>query len=194
MGDGAGDFGEGAGEFVEAVSDGDVFHYVGLVKDVGAGGGDVDVYEVGGGGGGGGGVGHSFEEGADVGGREGEAAAGVDVADGGLGFARGEVGYLSCLVVVGGVDLDGFDGEWVVGVLGEHGDEDVVDDLGFGFVGCRDVDEDVSCFGTDFRVVAVYYWRHGADCPVGVEYDRIDWGVSNYVKVARKVLVVLLPM
>ena len=50
LGDGAGDGGEGAGEGVEAVGDGDVFHYVGLVEDVGAGGGNVDVDEVGGGG------------------------------------------------------------------------------------------------------------------------------------------------
>lgn len=59
MGDGAGDGGEGAGEAVEAVGDGDVFHYVGLVEDVGAGGGDVHVYEGGGGGGGVRGVGHA---------------------------------------------------------------------------------------------------------------------------------------
>lgn len=59
LGDGAGDGGEGAGEGVEAVGDGDVFHYVGLVEDVGAGGGDVDVDEVGGGGGGGCVVGHA---------------------------------------------------------------------------------------------------------------------------------------
>ena len=46
LGDGACDFGEGAREAVEAVGDRDVFHYVGLVEDVGAGGRDVDIHEV----------------------------------------------------------------------------------------------------------------------------------------------------
>ncbi len=59
LGDCAGDGGEGAGERVEAVGDGDVFHYIGLVEDIGAGRGYVDVDEIGGGGGGGRVVGHA---------------------------------------------------------------------------------------------------------------------------------------
>lgn len=58
--DGGGDGGEGAREPVEPVGDGDVFHDVGLVQDVGAGGGDE--HGEGGGrfaGGRGGGVGHA---------------------------------------------------------------------------------------------------------------------------------------
>ncbi len=65
------------------------------MEDVGAGWGDVDVYEVGGGGGGRGGVGHAFEEGAYLGGGEGEAAAGIYVADRCLGLTRGEVRCLA---------------------------------------------------------------------------------------------------
>ena len=56
-------------------------------------------------------------------------------------------------MVVRGMDLDRFHGEGFGGVLGEHADEDVVDDFGFGFVGGCDVDEDVAGFSTDFRVV-----------------------------------------
>ena len=59
LGDCAGDGGEGAGERVEAVCDGDVFHYVGLVEDIGASRGNVDVDEIGGGGGGDRVVGHA---------------------------------------------------------------------------------------------------------------------------------------
>lgn len=109
-GDGGGDGGEGPWEAVEAVGDGDVFHYVGLVEDVGAGGGDEDV-DGGGGlsGGGGGGVRHAVEEGADFGGGELEAAAGVDVGyRGGCGTGF-EDGGGARLAVVGGADLDGFD-------------------------------------------------------------------------------------
>ena len=69
--------GEGAGEAVEAVGDGYVFHYVGLVEDVCACWGDVDVYKVGVRGGGRGCVGHAFEKGADFVGGQGEPATGV---------------------------------------------------------------------------------------------------------------------
>lgn len=108
-----------------------------------------------------------------------------------MGGAGGEVGGAAGLGVVGGVDLDGFDGEGVGGVLGEHGDEDVVDDFGFGFVGGGYVDEDVAGLGADFRVVGIYYWGHGADGSVGVEDDGVDWGVSDYVEVAGEVFVIL---
>lgn len=109
-GDGGGDGGEGAWEAVEAVGDGDVFHDVRLVEDVGAGGGDEDVEGGGGvGEGGGGGVGHAVEERADFGGGETEAAAGVDVGYRGGCGAGFEDGGGARLAVVGGVDLDGFD-------------------------------------------------------------------------------------
>ena len=81
LGDGARDVGEGTGEAVETVGDSDIFHDVGLVEHVGACWGDVDVDEVWGGAGGGCCVGHSFQEGANFWGGEGEAAAGVDVGD-----------------------------------------------------------------------------------------------------------------
>ena len=63
-------------------------------------------------------------------------------------------------MVVRGVDLDGFDGERFGGVLGEHRDEDVVDDFCFGLVGRCDIDEDVAGFGADFGMVRVDYWGH----------------------------------
>ena len=87
-------------------------------------------------------------------------------------------------MVVRRLDLDGLNGEGVGGVLREHGDEDIVDDFGFGFVGSGDVDEDVTGLEADFRVVGVYYWGHGADCSVGVKDDGVDWRVSDYMQVA----------
>ena len=61
LGDGAGDVGEGSREIVEAVGDGDVFHYVGLMQDIGASGWDVRVYQIVRGGGWRRGVAHSFQ-------------------------------------------------------------------------------------------------------------------------------------
>lgn len=95
-------------------------------------------------------------------------------------------------MIVGGVDLDRFDGEGFFCVLGEHGDEYVVHDFGFGFVRGCDVDEDVAGFGTNFRVVAVYDWRHGTDRSVRIEDDGVDGRISNNVKVAGEVLVILI--
>ncbi len=55
-----------------------------------------------------------------------------------------------------GVDGDGADlREGLLGVLGKHGDEDVDDNLDFGFVGRCCFDKYVLCFGTYLRVVAV---------------------------------------
>ena len=79
--DGAGDGGEGAGERVETVGDGDVLHYIGLVEDIGAGRGNVDLDEIGRGGRGDRVVGHASEECADFGRGKGKAAAGIYVGD-----------------------------------------------------------------------------------------------------------------
>ena len=174
LGDGGGDGGEGAGQLVEAVGDADVFHDVGLVEDVGSGGWDEEVEGVRVGGGGGcGRVGHASQQGAGFLGGEVEAAAGVDVGEGGGGGARGEVGDEAGFVVVGGGDADLFDGEGGGGVLGEHADEDVVDDFEFGAVGCREVDEDIAGLEGDLAVIGVDDGGHRADCPVGVENDRV---------------------
>ena len=87
-------------------------------------------------------------------------------------------------MVVWGFNLDGFDREGLRGILGEHGDEDVVDYLGFRFVcGCY-VDEDVAGFEADFGVVGVDYRGHGTDSSVCVEDDGVDWRVSDYVEIA----------
>lgn len=181
LGDGGADIGEGAGEFVEAVGDADVFHDVGLVQDVGAGRGDEDVEDVGGGAAGFGGVGHAGEEVADLGGLERDPRAAVDVVDLGLGGAWGEVGDDAGLVVVRGVDLDGLDGEGLGGVLAEHGDEDLADDFDFGAVGGGDFDEDVFGAGGDFRVLAVDDGWEGADGAVRVVDDRVDGAVADDV-------------
>ena len=184
LGDGGGDVGEGSREVVEAVGYCDVFHYIGLMQDVCASGRDVHVYEVVRGGGWRSGIAHSLQQGADFGSGERQAATRVDVRDRGLGLAGSEVGDLAGLMVMRGSDLDGFDREGLRGVLGEHGDEDVVDYLGFGFVcGCY-VDENVAGFEADFGVVGVDDWGHGADSSVRVEDHRVDWRVSDNVEIA----------
>lgn len=84
-------------------------------------------------------------------------------------------------MVVWGSNLDGFDREGLRGVLGEHGNDDVVHYLGFRLVGGCYVDEDVARFEADFGVVGIDYWRHGADCSVCVKDDWVNRGVFDYV-------------
>ena len=154
------------------------------MQDICASGRDVHVYEVIRSGRWRSGVAHSLQQGANVRGRERQAATRVDVRYRGLGLARSEVGDLAGLMVVRGFDLDGFNREGLRGVLGEHGDEDVIDYLGFRFVcGCY-VDEDVAGLEADFGVVGVDYWGHGADSSVRVEDDGVNWRVSDYVEIA----------
>lgn len=98
-----------------------------------------------------------------------------------MGLAGGEIRDLAGLVVVWGADLDRFDCEGLRGILGEHGDDDIVYYLGFCFVGCCYVDEDVAGFEAYFGVVRIDYWRHGANCSVCVEDDWVDGGVFDYV-------------
>ena len=59
-----------------------------------------------------------------------------------------------------GADVDGLNGERFGGVLGEHGDEDIVNNLSFSLVGCGYVDEDVAGFEANFGVVGIYDWGH----------------------------------
>lgn len=73
------------------------------------------------------------------------------------------------------MNLNGLDCEGLFRVLAEHGHEDVVHYFSLGLVRRCYIDEDVAGFGADFRVVGIYYWRHRADCSVGVEDDRVDW-------------------
>lgn len=70
------------------------------------------------------------------------------------------------------------------GVLGEHGDNDVVTDLGFGLVGCCYVDEDVAGFKGDFGMVGIDDGRHGANCAVGVEDNGVDGRVPYYMQIS----------
>ena len=109
-----------------------------------------------------------------------------------MSFAGSEIRDLAGFVVVWGVDLDRFDCEGFRGILREHSDDDVVYYLGFRSVGGCYVNEDVAGFEADFGVVGVDYWRHGADCSICIKNDWVDWRVSDYVKVAREVFVVLL--
>ena len=87
---------------------------------------------------------------------------------------------------------DGLHGEGFVSILAEHGDQDVIADLGFCLVGCGDINEDVSSLQGNFRMVGIDDWRHGADCGICVEDHRIDGRVSNNMEVARQVLVLLI--
>ena len=41
----------------------------------------------------------------------------------------------------------------LIGILAEHRHQDVVADLGFGFVGCGDIDEDIAGINRDFCMV-----------------------------------------
>lgn len=75
---------------------------------------------------------------------------------------------------MGGGYADGGLREGFGGVLGEHGDNDVVTDLGFRLVGCCDVDEDIAGFKGDFGMIGVDNGRHGADRAVGVEDHGVD--------------------
>ena len=75
-------------------------------------------------------------------------------------MARCQVGGDAGLRVVRRADLDGLDGEGFGGVLGEHGNKDVVNNFGFSLVGCCYVDEDVAGFEADFGVVGIYDWGH----------------------------------
>lgn len=189
--DGAGFSGEGFGEVVVPVSNGHVLHNIALVEDVGAVDGDLDVNVVGVCGGGSAHEGHLLQHGADLGGGEGETAAGVDVRDFGDGWAGGHVGHHTGFGVVLGHDGDGFHGEGFVAVLGEHGDKHVDHDLDFGFVGGGHFDKDVAGFERDFGVVAVDDGGERADGAVGVEDNGIHGGVPDDVKEAAEVFVVL---
>ncbi len=75
-------------------------------------------------------------------------------------MSGGKVGGNTGLGVLRGADLNRLDGEGFGGVLGEHGDEDIVYNFGFGFVGCGYVDEDVAGFEADLGVVGIYDWGH----------------------------------
>lgn len=45
--------------------------------------------------------------------------------------------------------------ELLLGVLGEHSDEDVIDNFDLGFVKSCDFNENIPGFGADLRMVAV---------------------------------------
>lgn len=56
-------------------------------------------------------------------------------------------------MIVWRIYLDGLDGEGFFGVLGEHGDNYVIHDFGFGSVGGGNVDKDITSFDADLRMV-----------------------------------------
>ena len=88
-------------------------------------------------------------------------------------------------------DLDRLDGEGFFGVLGEHGYEDVVDDLDFRLVESCDFNEDVSGMDANLGVVSVDDWGKGAYRSFGVEDNRVNWRLSYYMQIASKVFIIL---
>lgn len=80
-----------------------------------------------------------------------------------------------------GYDFDGFDGEGLGAVGGEHCYDHVDYDFDFSLVGGGAVDEDV--FGVEgyLGMVAVYDRWHGEDGAVRVVDDRIDGRVADDV-------------
>lgn len=178
-----------AGELVEAVADGEVFHDVALVEDVGSRGGDGYFEEVGVLLGGLGDVGHLGEELAKLVGGGVETGAIVEVVDFGGGDAGLEGGSDAGEVVVVRNDFDGLDGEGLGAVHAEHGDEHVGDDAELGQVGGGDLDEDVGGVESDLGVLAVDDGGERADYTVGVVDDGVYGGVADDVQETTQVLV-----
>lgn len=187
--DGGAAVGRCAGELVEAVADGEIFHDVALVEDVGSRGGDGDFKEVGVLLGGLRDVGHLGEELAELVGGGVETRAVVEVVDFGGGDAGLESGSDAGEVVVVRDDLDWLDGEGLGAVHAEHGDEHVGDDAELGKIGGGDLDEDVGRVESDLGVLAVNDGRERADYAVGVVDDGVHRGVADDVQETAQVLV-----
>ena len=45
-------------------------------------------------------------------------------------------------------------------ILRKHSDQNIIDYFEFGAIGCSYIDENISCIGTDLRMVGVDYGRH----------------------------------
>lgn len=92
-------------------------------------------------------------------------------------------------MVVGRDDIDGLDGERLVAVLREHGDQHVGHNLGLGLVRGRHLNQDIPGGEGDLGAVAVDDGGERADVAVGVENDGVYGGVADDVEVSSEVFV-----
>jgi hypothetical protein len=187
------------------VCDGDVFHEVALVEDVASGDGDGDVEEIGILCGGVGKDTHFVEEGGEVGGREGETGAGVEVRDFG-GHFTGFNGWTETgAAIVFRVDLNGFNARFVRlecgrggeeregfrRVDGEHCDHGVDDDFEFSLIGGSAIDEDICRIEGNLGKVAVDDRRKTENIVIRVVKNRISRRISNDMQIFSNVFIIL---
>ena len=71
------------------------------------------------------------------------------------------------------------DGERLVAIFGEHGDDHVQYDFGFGQICGRAFDEDIPRIERDFRVIPVDDRRHGKNHAIGVVDHWIYWRIAD---------------
>lgn len=210
LGNGTGLARERPGKVVEAISDGDILHDVGLVEHVSSRRRNKHINQVLRSGRGLRIVSHLLQERADLFGGELQSAALVEVGDLGLSRTGRNVGDDSSLVVVIRDHLNWLNPicsvsmgprseprgrgirERLRGVLREHGHNDPVNNLDLSLVKCSDFDEDVLGVQGNLGVIAVDDRRKRADGSLGVVDHWVDGRVADDVEVLAQVLVFLL--
>jgi len=75
---------------------------------------------------------------------------------------------------------------WHCTILGEHGRNDVNNDIQLCLVSRSDVDEDVLCIQGDLAVLRVDNGRHGQNSILRVVDDGIYWRITDDMEVTRK--------
>jgi len=185
----AGDVGECARKRVETVSNGHIFHDITLMENIGTGWGDFHIDDVRRNCGGLGAVRHLCELVADLSGAEFQATALVDVRDFSLRGAGSEIGGNTCLVIVFRHNLDGLDGEGLRGVLGEHSNHHPVHNLELCAVEGCDFNENIGGVQADLGAIAVDNRGQGANIPLRVVDNWVNWRVANDGQVLAQLLV-----
>lgn len=71
-------------------------------------------------------------------------------------------------------------------ILGEHGRNDVDNDIQLRLVSRSDVDEDVLCVQRDLAVLRVDDGRHGQNSILRVVDDGIYWRITDDMEVTRE--------
>lgn len=192
--DGGALVGAGAWEVVITVADGEIFHDIAGVQYVGSRRRDRDLDEVLVLGGGLRDVGHLVKELAEALGGLAEAGAAVEVVDLDFCCAVVEVGRHARLAVVVRYDLDGGDGEAVAAVYGEHGNHGLDYNIELRGVCGGDFYQDILGIEGDLGVVTVDDGRKREDGSAGVVDDWIYGRIANNVKIATKVLVLVVEL